>query len=109
MRALCAPATQGAQMFMRTGGNWQSVNQTVAAFLITRPPVAFLGDRIQDSSWNPIFALDVGEPAGGALCTEGPPGVFSRAWTKGVATLDCNTWVADLPFDVVPGAAAARR
>lgn len=103
MRELCMPGVQGSQMFLRTGGNWQSVNQTVAAFLIVRPPIAFLGDRVQDSSWNPIFALDVGEPLNGALCTEDPPGVFSRQWTKGRPTLDCNTWQADLPFSILPG------
>lgn len=102
MRELCLPGTQGSLMFMRTGGNWQSVNQTVAAFLITRPPVAYLGDRVQDSSWNPIFALDVGEPMNGSLCAEGPVGVFTRQWTKGIPKLDCNTWEAELPFSLLP-------
>lgn len=43
-----------------------------------------------------LFLLDVGEPTG--LCTEAPPGVFSRNWSLGVASLDCNTWQASLPF-----------
>jgi hypothetical protein len=102
MRALCAPGGQGRSMFMSTGGAFADANQTVAAFLVTRPPVAFLGDRFPtDASWSPLFALDVGEPT--ALCAEGPPGVFSRAWTKGTASLDCNTWTAALPFALLPG------
>ena len=52
--------------------------QTMAAFLITRPPVGFIGSYIMrggfnpfpphHSSFNPLFLLDVGEPLG--LCTE---------------------------------------
>ena len=75
-------------------------NQTLAAFLVARPPVAFLGGRLHDADWSPLFALDVGVPLG--LCEEGPPGVFSRAWSKGTATLDCNTWTARLPFPLLP-------
>jgi len=109
MRALCEPALQGRTMFMSTGGAFSDANQTVAAFLVTRPPIAFVGDGFPtDASWSPLFALDVGEPAAGALCVEAPAGVFSRAWTKGVPSLDCNTWTAELPFAPLPGAAAGR-
>lgn len=102
MRQLCAPGVQGGTMFMSTGGAFADANQTVAAFLITRPPVAFLGDRFPtDASWSPLFALDVGEPAGGALCVEAPPGVFTRAWTRGTPALDCNAWTAELPFEAL--------
>lgn len=103
MQSLCDPGKQGSTMFMSTGGAFTDANMTVAAFLITRPPIAFLGDRFpEDSNWSPIFALDVGEPLNGALCIEYPAGVFSRAWTKGTAQLDCNTWTATLPFDMLP-------
>jgi len=95
MRDLCTPAAQGRSMFMGFSGG-PDLNQTIAAFLVTRPPIAFLGSRWQDSSWNPLFNMDVGEPTG--LCSETTPGVFERVWTKGVAALDCNTWVGDLPF-----------
>ena len=38
-----------------------------------------------------------GTPTG--LCQEQPPGLFSRQWTNGKATLDCNTGEASLrPF-----------
>jgi len=97
MRQLCAPAEQGRSMFMHYSNDASiDLNQTIAAFLITRPPVAFLGSRWQDAQWNPLFELEVGEPVG--LCNETAPGIFSRLWTKGVAVLDCNTWVASLPF-----------
>ena len=103
MRALCAPGMQGRTMFMNVGGAFADANQSIAAFLITRPPIALVGDRFPtDASWSPLFALDVGEPAGGALCVEAPAGVFTRAWTKGVPALDCNTWTATLPFAALP-------
>ena len=100
MRGLCAPATQGRSMFMGYSGPARAgpLNQSLAAFLVTRPPIAFFGSRWQDDQWNSLFNLDVGEPAG--LCAEGPEGVFSRTWTKGVAALDCNTYTAVLDFPV---------
>ena len=100
MRRYCAPAMQGRGMFM----SWdpsagEDHNQTLAAFLVGRPPVAYLGGRLHDADWSPLFALDVGSPLG--LCEERTPGVFSRAWSNGVAQLDCNTWQARLPFPSV--------
>jgi hypothetical protein len=47
------------------------LNQSLAAFLIARPPVAFFGSRWQDDKWSPLFNLDVGEPLGN--CTEAAP------------------------------------
>ena len=101
MRAYCLPSMQGRGMFM----SWSPSavadhNQTLAAFLISRPPLAYLGGRLHDADWSPLFALDVGTPLG--LCEEGPAGVFSRRWSKGVAMLDCNAWQADLPFTALP-------
>ena len=107
MRQLCDPGMQGRTMFMSTGGAFADANQTIASFLITRPPIAFVGDRFPtDASWSPLFSLDVGEPADGALCVEAPAGVFSRAWTKGTPQLDCNAWTAQLPFGVVAAGTA---
>ena len=97
MRAFSAPAMQGRGMFMAWDPSAVADhNQTLAAFLVTRPPVAFLGGRLHDADWSPLFSLDVGVPLG--LCDEGPAGVFSRRWSNGVAALDCNTWQARLPF-----------
>ena len=101
MRALCAPGMQGRGMFM--AWNAAAANATLAAFLVTRPPIAFLGGRLDDRDWHPLFALDVGEPADGALCRETAGGVFSRRWSRGTASLDCNTFTAGLPFGNVPG------
>ena len=53
-----------------------------------------------DPQFDPLFALDVGEPM--ELCQEGPVNVFSRKWTKGTATLDCNSYKATLPFQPLP-------
>jgi hypothetical protein len=41
-----------------------------------------------------------GEPMG--LREEGPPGVFSRAWSKGSASLDCNARTSKLEFPAFP-------
>eukprot|EP00040_Diaphanoeca_grandis_P039805 m.5018 g.5018 ORF g.5018 m.5018 type:complete len:391 (-) comp3944_c0_seq1:269-1441(-) len=104
-RYYCAPEMQGRGMFMDwacTGGNCTDPkgdrrNQTLAAFLITRGPYAFIGSRsLRDHNWHPLFATDVGEPLG--LCSETAKNVFRRVWSKGVASLDCNTYTADLPF-----------
>ena len=101
MRALCAPGAQGRSMFMGYSGPARAgpLNQSLAAFLVTRPPVAFFGSRWQDDGWDPLFNLDVGEPT--SLCVEDPPGVFSRAWTKGSAQLDCNEYTATLDFPLL--------
>jgi hypothetical protein len=101
MRALCDPGAQGRSMFMGYSGPARAgpLNQSLAAFLVTRPPIAFFGSRWQDDQWNPLFNLDVGQPTG--LCVEGPAGVFSREWTRGVAQLDCNAFTAKLDFPVL--------
>jgi hypothetical protein len=102
MRSMCAPPMQGNPMLMQMDNSAANANQTVAAFLISRPPYAYLGWgwESDDAQWNSLFYLQVGEPlAGGAgLCTEGPAGVFTRAFSAGTAALDCNAWAATLPF-----------
>ena len=98
MRSLCDASQQGRSMLMGFSGSG-GLNQSLAAFLVSRPPVAFFGSRWQDEQWNELFDLDVGEPLG--LCSEGPPGVFSRAWSKGTAALDCNAWQATLDFSLL--------
>lgn len=94
MRRLCAPGAQAQSMFFRFDGS----NATLAAFLVARSPIAYIGfqQNSGDGDWSPAFELDVGEPTG--LCEEAPAGVFSRAWSKGTAALDCNTWRESLPF-----------
>lgn len=95
MRALCAPGAQAESMFFRFDG---AGNATLAAFLVARSPLAYIGFQQDsgDGDWQPEFELDVGAPLG--LCEEGPAGVFSRAWSKGTAAVDCNTWEGTLPF-----------
>jgi hypothetical protein len=94
MRRLCAPGAQAQSMFFRFDGS----NATLAAFLVARSPIAYIGfqQNSGDSDWSPLFELDAGEPTG--LCAEAPAGVFSRAWSKGTAALDCNSWTGSLPF-----------
>ncbi len=74
-----------------------NANQSIAAFLITRPAVAYIGFGWESDmrNWNDIFTLPVGEPT--APCAQIAPGVFSRAWSMGNATLNCNSWSATLP------------
>ena len=97
MRGACT-RPYGASMTMQHDP--ANADQTVAGFLITRGPLAWIGWGWQGCSvppWPPQFDMDVGEPLGN--CTEGPAGVFSRVYSKGTATLDCNTWAASLPFE----------
>lgn len=102
-RKYCRVEMQGRGMFM----SWDTLNvtnvhkQTVAAFLVTRPAYAFIGDYgfSNNKYWSPLFALDVGEPT--SMCYESSEGVFRRNWTRGVAELDCNTYTANLPFSTL--------
>lgn len=109
MRNYCEPAMQGRGMFLDWDVRPNATNhaQTMAAFLITRPPVGFIGSyKLRGEGepagagasgyWSAYFELDVGEPTG--LCDEVKEGVFQRKWTKGVAALDCNTYEATLDF-----------
>ena len=101
MRALCDPAMQGRSMLMGYSGPDRAgpLNQSLAAFLVARPPIAFFGSRWQDDQWDPLFNLDTGVPT--SLCVEAPAGVFSRAWSRGSASLDCNAWAATLDFPLL--------
>ena len=107
MRYQCQPALQARPWLMqgpcgeseKNGAvHCNHVNQSVAAFLVARPPIAFIGDgwESDDATWNDIYLLQPGEPVG--LCAEPKPGIFTREWSHGTATLDCNTFAASLPF-----------
>jgi len=95
METYCQPARQDDTMVLDAGVKPSTINQTVAAFLITRPPVAFANVKGSGITWNP-FMLQPGMPKG--LCKKEGVGVYSRAWTNGVARLDCHKWQSDLPF-----------
>jgi hypothetical protein len=71
--------------------------QSLASFLITRPPIGYLGFgwESDQKNWDPIFNNDYGTPK--TLCSESTSGVFQRQWTSGTVTLDCNLWKATLP------------
>ena len=107
MRGSCNSTFQERPLLMRMSNDPAAATQTVAAFLVVRPPHAYLGWSWEsdDRDWNPLFLLQAGEPTG--LCAEGAPGVFSRTWSEGVASLDCNTWTASLPFASLGGTVAA--
>lgn len=83
------------------------LEQDVAAFLLMRGPWAWAGYGVWGMSWPagtsflspngtsvdlpPQLTADYGVPVD-PVCTETTPGVFTRRWTKAVATLDCTTW-----------------
>ncbi len=74
-------------------------NTTLAAFLIGRGPLAFIGYGWNGGplpAWESIWDTDVGTPVG--LCKEAAPGVFVRTWSAGSAGINCNSWVASLAF-----------
>ena len=95
MRARCTPDYQNRAITYRFDTN--NKVQSLAGFLVTRPPIGFIGFGWESDQrdWDPIFLTQVGEPLG--LCSEGPSGVFTRPWTKGNATLDCNKWTGTVP------------
>lgn len=103
MRTFCALGYQGRPLLQHHDVSSAVMrNASVASFLITRPPIAYLGYSFasNDTDWDPLFALQVGEPTG--LCAESPAGVFTRPYTLGVASLDCNSFSPRLPFDSLP-------
>uniref|UniRef100_A0A7S4IGH6 Uncharacterized protein n=2 Tax=Odontella aurita TaxID=265563 RepID=A0A7S4IGH6_9STRA len=118
MRNYCAPGMQGRGMFMDWDVRPDATDheQTMAAFLITRPPVAFIGSYMMrgegevdpfpphKNAWSPLFNLDVGVPR--SLCEEVEDGIFRREWSKGVAALDCHTYTATLDFESFPTSVA---
>ena len=83
-------------MTMQWGG--PDPKQALAAFLIGRGPIAYVGYGWNGGplpTYDPLFDSDVGEPV--ALCVQPQHGVFTRQWTSGNVTLNCNTWTAELP------------
>jgi hypothetical protein len=103
MRKYCALGYQGRPLLQHHDASSPVArNASVASFLVTRPPIAFLGFGFasNDSNWDPLFLLQAGEPTG--LCAEAPEGVFTRSYTLGTPQLDCNTFTAQLPFDSLP-------
>ena len=65
MQSYCGNlATQGQTMMMQMDNAPDNANQTVSAFLIARPPYGLLGWgwESDDSDWNELFYLQVGEP-----------------------------------------------
>lgn len=94
-RARCNAGYQSRAITQAMDTNF--VNQSIASFLVTRPPIAFLGFGWESDmrDWRPEFLWQVGEPTG--ACSEGPAGVFSRPWTYGTASINCNSWTAVVP------------
>ncbi len=71
-------------------------NQDLATFLLIRGPYAWLGygwvSCNIEYEFPDALKVDYGTPLG--TCAETAPnsGVFTRAYTNGKATMDCNTW-----------------
>ena len=86
-------------------------NESIAQFLVVRGDYAWLGWGAGqwDPVWVPEFLMDVGYPT--TTCSQTSPGVFSRGWTYGTASFDCNTYTGSVPVNPAqaPVAAAAGR
>ena len=125
MREWCQPARQRLPLLMGLHGHCcglgysgnglltncerHSINFTLAAFLIVRPPHGYIGSgwlgcdaagQPPVHTWEALFDLDVGEPRD--LCHELSPGIFRRSWSKGSVQLDCNTFHPTLNFSLKP-------
>jgi len=108
MRSQCAvPANESTQVYDFAGhtGAGMAAQMAVATFLVSRGPYSYLGapPSVGAGDWNdPIFRLhrlDTGKPKGG--CTEATANVFTRVWSGGKATVDCNTATATLDFKML--------
>eukprot|EP00928_Gymnodinium_smaydae_P088077 TRINITY_DN72223_c0_g1_i1.p2 TRINITY_DN72223_c0_g1~~TRINITY_DN72223_c0_g1_i1.p2 ORF type:complete len:168 (+),score=26.47 TRINITY_DN72223_c0_g1_i1:873-1376(+) len=87
---------QHSAMMMNAGSSG-SFEQSLAAFLLLRGPYAWFG-----SAWHgcgiappqrpPSVDDDYGEPVGPCAVVAAGSGIFKRAWTKMVVTLDCQKW-----------------
>ena len=98
MRDRCGAAAPAYQNIAITQAlDRANVNQSIASFLVTRPPIGFIGFGWESDmkDWISEFLWQVGEPS--TLCAEGPSGVFKRTWTHGDVALDCNTWTGTIP------------
>lgn len=95
MAARCTPAYQSVAVTHSVDN--ANFNQSLASFLITRPPIAYFGYGWESDQrqWRAEFLWDVGVPLGN--CSQPSGGVFTRPWTYGVVQLDCNTWTATIP------------
>ena len=91
----CTPAFQQQAITMQFDPS--NALQSIAGFLIVRGPTAYLGFgwESDQSDWNQLFLLQVGEPKG--QCVLASSGVFVREWTYGNVTLDCGKWQAVVP------------
>ena len=107
LRAMCAagassPFYNATTMHALTGDHVLLPNlaQDLAVFLLLRGPWAWLGFGWSGCnnlvSFPDAFALDYGVPTG--FCQETAPNssVFTRAWTKARAQMDCNTYVGTI-------------
>lgn len=96
MSARCTDAFQVGRA-ITVQMNSAHVNESVASFLVVRPPTAFLGYGWESDQrdWLQIFNTDFGVPLNN--CTEPTSGVFMREWTAGNVTMDCNTLTGLLP------------
>lgn len=103
MAQVCDPAWQRVPRSVAWPSAQADKLPVLASFLVSRGPWDFVGwgwygaGKIGLPTWDPLFdQYDVGEPAGD--CTLSAPGVYTRKWTKGTATLDCVNWQATLEF-----------
>lgn len=99
METYCEVGRQKEMMTLSADWGDQSVNQSIAAFLITRSPIAYVSHSCPMAA----LLLQPGEPMAGAagFCRKEGGGVYSRAWTAGVARLDCAAWTSELPFPAI--------
>lgn len=94
-RTRCTPAWQSRAVTQLHDA--AHANTSIAAFLVTRPPIAYLGFGWESDqrNWRPEFLFQVGEPQG--ECYAASPTLFTRAWTYGNATLDCASFTGVVP------------
>ena len=106
MSSFCNSSNFASSAYFQEFSAGVNESQQVAAFLILSPAVAFIGwafesdDRRCENGVCEIFKLQPGVPMGG--CVEESAGVFTRQWSNGKVELDCDAYIAKLPFPKHP-------
>jgi hypothetical protein len=96
MATVCALEWQAVPWTVQWPSTAADKMPVLAAFLVGRGPYAFVGygwyggGSESIPAFDALWDTDVGTPVG--LCAQAAPGVFSRTWTRGTATIDCNKW-----------------
>ena len=100
LKARCAANdTLQHSALMMDAGSDADFMPNLAAFLLVRGPYAWFGNAWQGCNKVPArraeLDADYGAPLGHCAAAQ-EPGVYTRAWSKALVTVDCNKWTGTI-------------